>query len=137
MFSDWVDGDTFNLRELSNDVFLEQFASNNIDGYPRSKDSDTDAMNAWEHWHSNSLFHEFLETLLDSSGYIKWDDNPTDGKFIWIQDYEILVVHPSASNPPTNVIATFDRDSLYEAQYAQGVIRDALFYADTIAKELD
>lgn len=137
MFSDWVDGDTFNLHELSNDVFLEQFASNDIDGYPRSKDSDIDAMNAWEYWDSNSLFQEFLENLFDSIGYIEWDDNPSDGKFIWIQDYEMLVVRPCASELPTNVVATFDRNSLYEAQYAKGVVRDGVFYADTIARELD
>lgn len=137
MFSDWVDGNTFNLRELSNDVFLEQFASNDIEGYQRSKDSDIDAMNAWEYWDSNSLFQEFLENLFDSIGYVKWDNNPSDGKFIWIQDYEMLVVQPNASDLPTNAVATFDRDSLYDAQYAQGVIRDAVFYASTIAKELD
>lgn len=137
MFSDWVDGDTFKLHELSNDVFLEQFASNDIDGYPRSKDIDTDAMNAWEHWDSNSLFYEFLENLFDSIGYTKWDDNPTDGKFIWIQDYEILVVQPGASDLPTNIVATFNRDSLYDTQYATGIIRDNTFYADTIARELD
>lgn len=137
MFSDWVDGDAFNLHELSNDVFLEQFASNDIDGYPRSKDSDIDAMNAWEYWDSNSLFHEFLENLFDSIGYVEWDDNPSDGKFIWIQDYEMLVVQSSDSGLPTDIVATFDRDSLYEAQYAQGTVRDGVFYAHTIARELD
>lgn len=137
MFSDWVEGDTFNLHELSEDVFREQFAANNIDGYPRSKDSDIDAMNAWEYWDSNSLFQEFLENLFDTIGYIEWDNNPSDGKFIWIQDYEMLVVRPCASELPTNVVATFDRDSLYGAQYAKGVIRDGVFYTDTIARELD
>ena len=137
MFSDWVDGDTFNLHELSNDIFNEQFSSNNIDGYQRSKDSDIDAMNAWEYWDSNSLFHEFLENLFDCLAYVEWDDNPSDGEFIWIQDYEMLVVRPCASDLPTNVVATFDRDSLYEAQYAQGTVRDGVFYVDTIARELD
>ena len=137
MFSDWVDGDTLKLRDLSYDIFLEQFASNDIEGYPRSKDRDIDAMNAWEYWDSNSLAQEFLENMFDSIGYIEWDDNPSDGKFIWIQDYEMLVVRPCASELPTNVVATFDRNSLYEAQYAKGVVRDGVFYADTIARELD
>lgn len=137
MFSDWVDGDTFNLHGLSNDVFLEQFASNDIDGYPRSKDSDIDAMNAWEYWDSNSLCHGFLKNLTDSVGYVEWDDKPSDGRFIWIQDYEMLVVLPSDSELPTDITATFDRDSLYECQYAQGIVQDGAFYCTVVARELN
>lgn len=137
MFSDWVDGDTFNLDELSEDIFREQFGSNNIDGYQRSKDSETDAMNAWEYWDENNLLYDFLENLFETLGYANWDDSPRDGRFIWVQDYEMLVVKPSESELPTDVAATFDRDSLYECQYAQGVVRDGVFYATTVARELD
>lgn len=137
MFSDWVDGDTFNLTELSDDVFNEQFDSNNIDGYQRSKDSEIDAENAWEYWDDNSLLYDFLENLFEELGYVNWDDNIRDGRFIWIQDYEMLVVKPSDSGLPTDVAATFDRDSLYECQYAQGVVRNGVFYATIIARELD
>ena len=55
MFSDWVDGDTFNLHELSDGIFREEFEANNIEGYQRSKDSETDAENAWEYWDENNL----------------------------------------------------------------------------------
>lgn len=137
MFFDWVDGDTFNLHELSEEIFNEQFSCNNIDGYQRSKDSETDAMNAWEYWHSNSLLHDFLENLFEELGYIEWDDNPSDGRFIWIQDYEMLVVLPSDREPPDDVAATFDRDSLYECQYAQGTVRDGVFYCTVVARELN
>ena len=137
MFSDWVDGNTFNLHELSEDIFNEQFSCNNIDGYQRSKDSETDAMNAWEYWHSNSLLHDFLKNLFEELGHVEWDNNPSDGRFIWIQDYEMLVVLPSDNELPTDVAATFDRDSLYECQYAQGVVRDGVFYCTTIARELN
>lgn len=137
MFSDWVDGDTFNLHELSDDIFNEQFSSNNIDGYQRSKDSETDAMNAWEYWDDNSLLHGFLENLFEELGYVEWDDKPSDGRFIWIQDYEMLVVMPSDSELPEDVAAMFDRDSLYECQYAQGVVRDGAFYCTVVARELN
>lgn len=137
MFLEWVDGDTFNLNELSEDIFREQFGGNSIEGYQRSKDSETDAENAWAYWDDNDLLYDFLENLFESLGFVEWDDKPSDGRFIWIQDYEMLVVKPSDSELPTNVTATFDRDSLYECQYAQGVVRDSVFYCSVVARELD
>ena len=137
MFADWVDGDTFNLTELSGDIFREQFGSNSIDGYQRSRDSETDAENAWAYWDDNDLLYDFLENLFETIGFVEWDDKPSDGRFIWIQDYEMLVVKPGDSELPTNVTATFDRDSLYECQYAQGVVRDGVFYCSVVARELD
>lgn len=137
MFSDWVDGQTFNLNELSEDIFREQFGSNSIEGYQRSKDSETDAENAWAYWDDNDLLYDFLENLFESIGFVEWDNEPSDGRFIWIQDYEMLVVKSSDSELPTEVVATFDRDSLYECQYAQGVVRDGVFYCTVVARELD
>ena len=137
MFSEWVEGDTFNLHELSDDIFREEFEANNIEGYQRSKDSETDAMNAWEYWDEQDLFRGFLENLFEGAGYVEWDDNPGNGRFIWIQGYEMLVVQPSDSELPIDIAATFDRDSLYECQYAQGVVRDGVFYATVVARELD
>ena len=137
MFLEWVDGDTFNLNELSEDIFREQFGSNSIEGYQRSKDSETDAENAWAYWDDNDLLYDFLENLFETIGFVEWDDKPSDGRFIWIQDYEMLVVKSYNSELPTNVTATFDRDSLYECQYAQGVVRDGVFYCSVVARELD
>lgn len=137
MFSEWVDGDTFNLNELSEDIFREQFGSNSIEGYQRSKDSETDAENAWAYWDDNNLLYDFLENLFESIGFVEWDDKPSDGRFIWIQDYEMLVVKSCDSELPTNVAATFDRDSLDECQYAQGVVRDGVFYCTVVAREVD
>lgn len=137
MFLEWVDGDTFNLTELSEGIFREQFGSNSIEGYQRSKDSETDAENAWAYWDDNDLLYDFLENLFGSLGFVEWDDKPSDGRFIWIQDYEILVVKSCDSELPTNVTATFDRDSLYECQYAQGVVRDGVFYCTVVARELN
>lgn len=137
MFLEWVDGDTFNLTELSEDIFREQFGSNSIEGYQRSKDSETDAENAWAYWDDNDLLYDFLENLFESIGFVEWDDKPSDGRFIWIQDYEMLIVKSGDSELPTNVTATFDRDSLYECQYAQGVVRDGVFYCTVVARELD
>ena len=137
MFSDWLDGDTFNLNELSEDIFREQFGSNSIEGYQRSKDIETDAENAWAYWDDNGLLYDFLENLFETLGFVEWDDKPSDGRFIWIQDYEMRIVKSSDIALPTEVVATFDRDSLYECQYAQGVVRDGVFYCTVVARELD
>nr|DAR75428.1 MAG TPA: hypothetical protein [Caudoviricetes sp.] len=137
MFSNYVDGDTFNARELSYDVFCELYTANEIDGYRRDKDSDVDSMNAWEYWEDTDMFVKCLEVYLSEQGYVEWDDNSHDGAFIWMQDYESLTVKPGNSELPTDIVATFDRDSLYETVYAQGVVRDGTFYATVIARELD
>ena len=137
MFSEYVDADTFNLRELSDNLFRELFTAGEIDGYKRYKDSDVDAMSAWEYWDDNDLLHVCLEDLFDFLGYVEWDDKPSDGRFIWIQDYEMLVVQPNDTELLIDVATAFDRDSLYETQYAEGIVRDGVFYATTIARELD
>ena len=54
-----------------------------------------------------------------------------------MQDYEQCVVLPGDNELPSDVVAMFDRDSLYETVYAEGIVRDGVFYATTIARELD
>lgn len=137
MFSSYVLGDTFCLHDLDGDVFGETFTMNEIDGYPRSKDSEEDCYNAWQYWDDNSMFADWLEWRFEEDGYVMWDNNPQDGTFVWIKDYEQCVVLHSDSELPTDVVATFDRDSLYETEYAEGIVRDGVFYATVIARELD
>ena len=137
MFSEYVDGDTFNQRELDSDVFAESFNANEIDGYRRSKDSEEDCYNAWEYWDEKGLFSDWLEWRFEEYGYLGYDDNPQDGMFVWMQDYEQCVVLPGDNELPSDVVAMFDRDSLYETVYAEGIVHDGVFYATTIARELD
>lgn len=137
MFSNYVDGDTFNQHELDSDVFAEHFNANEIDGYRRSKDSEEDYYNAWEYWDEKGLFSDWLEWRFEEDGYLGYDDNPQDGTFVWMQDYEQCVVLPGDNELPPDVVAMFDRDSLYETVYAEGIVRDGVFYATTIARELD
>lgn len=137
MFNNYVDGDTFNQGELSDDVFAEQFNTNIIEGYQRSKDPDEDCWNAWEYWDDKGLFADWLDWRFEEDGYTDYDNNPQDGTFVWMQDYEKLAVLPSDSGLPSDVVAMFDRDSLYETVYAQGIVRDGVFYATIIARELD
>ena len=137
MFAHYVDGDVFNQRELDSDVFAESFNANEIDGYRRSTDSEEDCYNAWEYWDDKGLFSDWLEWRFEEDGYLGYDDNPQDGTFVWMQDYEQCVVLPGDNELPSDVVAMFDRDSLYETVYAEGIVRDGVFYATTIARELD
>lgn len=137
MFDDYVYGDTFNQHELDSDVFAEHFNANKIDGYQRSKDSEEDCYNAWQYWDDTLMFENWLNWRLEEDGYLDYDNNPQDGAFVWVQDYEKIVVLPGDNELPTDIAATFDRDSLYETVYAEGIVRDGVFYATTIARELD
>lgn len=137
MFSSYVLGNMFCLHDLDGDVFGEAFTMNEIDGYQRSKDSEEDCYNAWQYWDDNSMFADWLEWRFEEDGYVMWDNNPQDGTFVWIKDYEQCVVLHGDSELPTDVVATFDRDSLYETEYAEGIVRDGVFYATVIARELD
>lgn len=137
MFSEYVYGDTFNQRELDSDVFAEHFNANMIDGYQRSKDSEEDCYNAWQYWDDTLMFADWLNWRFEEDGYLDYDNNVQDGTFVWMQDYEKLVVLPGDNELPSDVVAMFDRDSLYETVYAEGIVRDGTFYATVIARELD
>lgn len=138
MFSNYVDGDTFNQRELDSDVFAEYFNANEIDGYRRSKDSEEDCYNAWEYWDNSEMFWGWLTDRVKEFGFVDYAKHPQNGTFMWIQAEEMLVVcQDTAVELPTDIVATFDRDSLYETEYAEGIVRDGIFYATVIARELD
>lgn len=137
MFTNYVDGDTFNQRELDSDVFAEYFNAHKIDGYQRSKDREEDCYNAWQYWDDTLMFADWLNWRFEEDGYLDYDNNVQDGTFVWVQDYEKLVVLPGDNELPSDVVAMFDRDSLYETVYAEGIVRDGTFYAIVIAKELD
>lgn len=139
MFAHYVCEGVFCWHELERDVFDELFWAREIGDYPRSKDSETDYYNALEYWDSKELFWEWLTDKVKEFGFVDYDKDPQNGTFMWIQAEEMLVVQPSDSKVelPTEVVATFDRDSLYEMEYAQGIVRDGVFYATTIARELD
>ena len=85
------------------------------------------------------MFWEWLTDKVKEYGFVDYDKQPQNGTFMWIQAEEMLVVQPSDSKVelPTGVVATFDRDSLYETEYAEGIVRDGVFYATVIARELD
>lgn len=138
MFAHYVLDGVFCWREFERDTFDELFCAREIGDYPRSKDSETDYYNAWEYWDSGELFWEWLTDHVKEQSFVDYDKEPQNGTFMWIQAEEMLVVCPdTAVELPTDIVATFDRDSLYETEYAEGIVRDGVFYATIIARELD
>lgn len=139
MFAHYVLDGVFCWHEVEDDVFGELYCAREIGDYPRGSDPESDYYNAWEYWLTSDIFYEWLVDHTKEYGFVDYDKQPQDGTFMWIQAEEMLVVQPSDSKVelPTEVVAMFDRDSLYETEYAQGVVRDGTFYATIIARELD
>lgn len=138
MFAHYALDGVFCWREFEDDIFSELYCEHMIGDYPRGSDPESDYYNAWEYWSNNGIFWEWLTDKVKEYGFVDYDKQPQNGTFMWIQAEEMLVVCPdTAGELPTEVVATFDRDSLYETEYAEGIVRDGMFYATTIARELD
>lgn len=134
MFKGYVTGDTFDIDELENNFFSTAYVNNEFD-YPHSRDEETDYGNALWVWERDGLFNQSVREYLESKGYRDWDDCPQDGAFVWIQDLELLMVCPGTTDV-CQVKGTFDRGSLYNAEYAHGVVIGSKFIAGTIETEV-
>lgn len=139
MFAHYVLDGVFCWHEVEDDVFSELYCAREIGDYPRGTDPESDYYNAWDYWLNSEMFDEWLVDHTKQDGFVDYDKQPQNGTFMWIQAEEMLVVQPNNMpvELPTEVVATFDRDSLYETEYAEGIVRDGVFYATTIARELD
>lgn len=141
MFAHYVCEGVFCWHEVEDDVFSELYCAREIGDYPRGSDPESDYYRAWEYWSNSDIFYEWLVDHTKEYGFVDYDKQPRNGTFMWIQAEEMLVVQPSESDSqvelPTDIVATFDRDSLYETEYAEGIVRDGVFYATVIARELD
>ncbi len=119
------------------DVFDELYFYGDIGDYKRDSDFMPDYDNAWEYWGNHDGFWEWLTNEVTREyGFVDYDKTRQDGKFMWIQAEEMLVVSPQDGpvELPTDIVATFDRDSLYETEYAEGIVRDGVFYATVVAR---
>lgn len=138
MFASYVLDGVFCWHEVEDDVFNELYCAREIGDYHRGSDPESDYYNAWEYWSNSDMFWEWLVDHTKQDGFVDYDKHPQNGTFMCIQAEEMLVVCPDMPvELPTEVVATFDRDSLYETEYAEGIVRDGIFYATTIARELD
>lgn len=141
MFAHYVCEGVFCWRECEHDVFDDLYFDGDIGDYKRDSDFEPDYDNAWEYWANSDGFWQWLTNEVKEYGFVDYDKHQQNGTFMWIQAEEMLVVCPDESDTtvelPTDIVATFDRDSLYETEYAEGIVKDGVFYATTIARELD
>ena len=127
MLKDWVEGSTVKLEEFKEDIFYELYHDGEFK-------PDTDWETLHDDWIHGLGFHQWWNEALPSVGYEEWDGQ--NGRFLWVKDWTTLVVIPGADELPTfDIKATFNEDSLEGVEYAEGVVKDRVFYAEIIATE--
>lgn len=127
MLKDWVEGSTVKLEEFKEDLFYELYHGGEFK-------PDTD----WETLHDDWIrclgFTQWWNEALPSIGYEEYDGQ--NGRFLWVKDWATLVVIPGPVEPlAADIKATFNQHTLDNIEYAEGVVKDAIFYAGIIATE--
>lgn len=124
MLKDWVEGSTVKLEEFKEDIFYELHYD--------CDDPDWETLH--DDWIRGLGFTQWWNEALLSIDYEEWDGQ--NGQFLWVKDWATLVVIPGVHGLPTfDIKATFNEDSLEEIEYAEGVVKDHIFYAESIATE--
>lgn len=130
MLKDWVEGSTVKLGEFKEDTFYELYHDGELPG---------DLALGWEALHDDWIrglgFHQWWnELLLPSLGYEEWDGQ--DGRFLWVKDWVTLVVAPAPVElAAADIKAVFDQCTLDEIEYAEGIVKGGVFYAEALATE--
>lgn len=126
MLKDWVEGSTIELEEFKGDIFYELHYD--------CDDTTWDALH--DDWIRGLGFHQWWNEMLPSLGYEEY--NGQNGRFLWVKDWATLVVIPGPVELlATDIKATFDEDSLEEIEYAEGVVKNGVFYTGILATERD
>ena len=132
MLKDWVEGSTVKLEEFKEDLFYEFYNDSQLE--PVSSDHDMHWEILHDDWIRGYGFTQWWNEALPSVGYEEWGGQ--NGRFLWVKDWATLVVIPGVHELPTfDIRATFNEFSLEEIEYAEGVVKDRIFYAEIIATE--
>ena len=124
MLKDWVEGSTVKLEEFKEDIFYELYH----DG------DDTDWETLHDDWIHGLDFHHWWNEMLLTTGWVEYTCQ--NGRFLWVKDWATLVVIPgTAELLELDIKATFNEDSLEEIEYAEGIVKNHVFYAEDIATE--
>lgn len=127
MLKDWVEGSTVKLEEFKEDIFYELYHDGEFK-------PDTDWETLHDDWIRGLGFLQWWDEMLPTIGLVGYACQ--NGRFLWVKDWTTLVVIPGVHELPTfDIKATFDEDSLEGVEYAEGVVKDSVFYAEIIATE--
>lgn len=127
MLKDWVEGSTVKLEEFKEDIFYELYHDGEFK-------PDTDWETLHDDWIRGLGFTQWWNEMLPAIGWVGY--TCLNGRFLWVKDWTTLVVIPGPVELPTfDIKATFNEDSLEEIEYAEGVVKDRIFYAESIATE--
>lgn len=124
MLKDWVEGSTVKLEEFKGDIFYELHYD--------CDDADWETLH--DDWFRGLGFTQWWNEMLPSLGYVEYTGQ--DGRFLWVKDWATLVVIPGPVELlAADIKATFNEDSLDKIEYAEGVVKDDIFYAGIMATE--
>lgn len=129
MLKDWVEGSTVKLEEFKEDIFYELY-------YDDEFKPDTDWETLHDDWIRGLGFHQWWNEALPSIGFEEYTDQ--DGQFLWVKDWATLVVIPGPVELlAADIKATFNQCTLDKIEYAEGVVKNGIFYARIIATEMN
>lgn len=129
MLKDWVEGSTVKLEEFKEDIFYELYRSGEFK-------PDTDWETLHDDWIRGLGFTQWWDEMLPAIGYVGYACQ--NGRFLWVKDWATLVVIPGPVELlAADIKATFNQRTLDKVEYAEGVVKDAIFYAGIIATERD
>lgn len=132
MLKDWVEGSTVKLEEFKEDLFYEFYNDGQLE--PVSSDHDMNWEILHDDWIRGRGFTQWWDEALPSVGYEEYDGQ--NGRFLWVKDWATLVVIPGPVELlAADIKATFNQRTLDKIEYAEGVVKDAIFYAGIIATE--
>lgn len=127
MLKDWVEGSTVKLEEFKEDLFYELYHEGEFK-------PDTDWETLHDVWIRCLGFTQWWNEALPSVGYEEYDGQ--NGRFLWVKDWATLVVIPGPVELlAADIKATFNQHTLDKIEYAEGVVKDGIFYAGIIATE--
>lgn len=127
MLKDWVEGSTVKLEEFKEAIFYELYHDGEFK-------PDTDWETLHDDWIRGLGFTQWWNEMLPAIGWVGYACQ--NGRFLWVKDWTTLVVIPGVHELPTfDIKATLNEDSLEEIEYAEGVVKDRIFYAESIATE--
>lgn len=127
MLKDWVEGSTVKLEEFKEDLFYELYHDGEFK-------PDTDWETLHDAWIRCLGFTQWWDEALPFVGYEEYDGQ--NGRFLWVKDWATLVVIPGPVELlAADIKATFNQSTLDKIEYAEGVVKDGIFYAGIIATE--